>query len=108
MVQKNRWQNYNHPLATANGVKLLIYRYNILVDGKHTETNLLGWRTALAHARKHQTDLFTKVKKVEILNLSTGEIITLEQAEKEAINLKKSRLCVDHTMESGTHTNIIN
>lgn len=74
----------------------LIYKYNILVDGKHVETNLLGWRTALAHARKHKSDLFTKVKRVEILNLWTGEIITLEQAERQAINLKKSRHCVDH------------
>lgn len=108
MVQANRWQNNDNTLATANEVKKFIYRYNILVDGKHVETNIIGWRTALAHARKRCTDLFTEVKQIEILNLWTGEIITLNEAEKRAIDLKKSRLCVDHTQVSGTHTNIIN
>lgn len=62
----------------------LIYKYNILANGRHVETNLLGWRTALAHARNHRTNLF-ETNIVEILNLSTGEIVTLEQAEKCAI-----------------------
>ena len=51
----------------------LIRKYNILVDGRHVETNVLGWRTALAHARTHTGDLFGK-HKVEILTLETGEI----------------------------------
>lgn len=58
----------------------LIYKYNILVNGKHIETNILGWRTALAHARKHSGNLFGK-NIVEILNTQTAEILTLEQAE---------------------------
>ena len=51
----------------------LIPKYNILVNGRHIETNVIGWRTALAHARKHTGDLFGR-NKVEILTLATGEI----------------------------------
>lgn len=66
----------------ANFIKnTLIYKYNILVNGKHVEFNLLGWRTALAHARTHTGNLFGKTI-VEILNLTTGEIITYEEATK--------------------------
>lgn len=70
----------------ANNInwKPLIYRYNILQDGKHVKCNILGWRTALATARKCTTNLFKEVKKVEILNLWTGEIISLEEAERRS------------------------
>lgn len=61
-----------------------IARYNLLRDGKHIECNILGWKTALAHARKWSTDLFDQPRKVEILNVWTGEIIDLAQAEKRA------------------------
>lgn len=64
----------------------LIYKYNILVNGRHVEFNLLGWRTALAHARTHTGNLF-ELNRVEILNLSTGEIVTYEEAEKKTARL---------------------
>ena len=54
----------------------LIYKYNILKNGKFIETNLLGWRTALAHARTHTGDLFGN-NKIEILCVETGEIQTI-------------------------------
>lgn len=63
--------------------RLLIYKYNIIVNGIHKETNLIGWRTALAHARNWRTNLFEK-NIVEILNTGTGEIVTLKQAEQFA------------------------
>ena len=69
----------------------LIYHYNILINGIHKEKKLLGWRTALAHARLHTGDLFGK-QIVEILNTDTGEIVTLEQAEKAA------KLCVKRSL----------
>lgn len=72
-----------------NKRNLLIYYYNILVNGKHVETNLFGWKTAIAHARTHSGDLFGK-QIVEILNINTGEIVTLEQAEKA---VKRHYLC---------------
>lgn len=52
---------------------ILIYHYNILCNGKHVECNLLGWRTAHAHAKKYLTNLFEK-NYVEILCIDTGEI----------------------------------
>lgn len=61
----------------------LIYHYNIIVNGLHKETNLLGWRTALAHARNWRTNLF-ETNIVEILNTGTGEVVTLKQAEEFA------------------------
>ena len=51
----------------------LLPKYNILVNGKHVETNVLGYRTALAHARSHTGNLFERTK-VEILTIATGEI----------------------------------
>ena len=62
----------------------LIYHYNVLVSGKHVETQLLGWRTALAHARYYMQDLFNPHVKVEILNTDTGEIVTVQDALKRA------------------------
>lgn len=70
-------------------IKGYIYRYSILQDGKFVESKLIGWRTALAHARKWTTNLFTDVQKVEILNLWTGEIIELEEAERRAQFFKR-------------------
>lgn len=55
-------------MATA-----IIPKYNILVNGKHIETEVLGYKTALAHARKYTGNLFERTK-VEILTLATGEI----------------------------------
>lgn len=65
----------------------LIYKYNVLVNGRHVETNLLGWQTALAHARKHTGNLFGKMI-VEILNTGTGEILNIEQAEQAAKGIR--------------------
>lgn len=81
MVQKSWNKNSNSNMGNLKNT--LIYYYNILVNGKHVETNLLGWRTALAHARTHTGDLFGK-QIVEILNINTGEIITIEEAEIKA------------------------
>lgn len=86
------WNNNYYNTRYTNGIKTFIYRYSILVDGKFKENNLLGWRTALAHARRYITNLFEKPKKIEILNIWTGEIINLEDAEKRAAQtLKKAR-----------------
>lgn len=67
-----------------NDMHKFICRYNIIRDGKHIECNLIGWKTALAHARKWSTDLFNQPRKVEILNVWTGEIIDLAEAERRA------------------------
>lgn len=64
--------------------RICLNRYNILQDGKHVECNLLGWVTALAHARKYTSNIFHETKKVEIVNIWTSEIVTLEEAEKRA------------------------
>lgn len=69
-------------------IKKFIYRYSILQDGRFVESKLVGWKTALAHARKYTTDLFNEVKKVEILNIWTGEIITIEEAERRSAAIK--------------------
>lgn len=68
----------------SNKILTFIVRYNILRDGKHVECNIKGWRTALAHARKWQQDLFYNVRRIEIVNLWTGEIISLQEAEQRA------------------------
>lgn len=73
----------------SNKIKKWIYRYNILQDGKTVEKNIIGWQTALAHARKWTTNLFKEVKKVEILNLWTGEIISIEEAERRVKQMHK-------------------
>ena len=66
-----------------------ISRYNILIDGKHTKNGLIGWRTALATARKYYNPIFEPNKVIEILNVWTGEIITLAEAEKRAAKTRK-------------------
>lgn len=61
-----------------------ISRYAIYRDGIAIEWNLPNWRTALAHARKWQYDLFDNPRKIEIMNIWTGEIIDIKEAEKRA------------------------
>ncbi len=72
-------------------MKQYICRYTIYQEKKVVERNIIGWRTALAHARKYTTDLFNTIKRVEILNVWTGEIISLEDAEKRVLNHKMAR-----------------
>lgn len=81
MMEKSPYKGAN---TNTTKIKNWIYRYSILREGKWVENNIIGWRTALAHARKWQTDLFNNVRKVEILNLWTGEIIDLKEAERRA------------------------
>lgn len=62
-------------------------RYTIYADGKPIIRNLKGWRNALNHAERWETNLFTETKrKIEILNIWTGEIVTLEEAKERAKN----------------------
>lgn len=61
-----------------------IPKYTIYRNNEKVETDVLGYRTALAHARKYTESLFIQVKKVEILNQWTGEIVSLQEAEKRA------------------------
>lgn len=71
-----------------------IYRYSIHRNGKNVENDIIGWKTALAHARKYRKCLFdwdNQVIKVEILNLWTGEIITLDEAERRSAQFLKRR-----------------
>lgn len=58
-------------MKTINGI--LLYHYNILVNGIAKEFNILGWRTAKAHARQYLSNLF-ETNQVEILCIDTGEI----------------------------------
>ena len=58
-------------MKTINGV--LLYHYNILVNGIAKEFNVLGYRTAKAHARHYLSNLFEQ-NQVEILCIDTGEI----------------------------------
>lgn len=64
----------------------LIYHYNIIDNGKHVECNLLGWRTALAHARERTSDLFNQNKQIEILCIETGEITIIQKARSAVIS----------------------
>ena len=91
MVQGVSNESYNNNLSAA--VKKFIYRYNVIVDGKHVKCNIIGWRNALYQARLRRENLFEHPKKVEILNIWTGEIISLEEAEKKArmLSLKGSQ-----------------
>jgi hypothetical protein len=66
-----------------------IYRYTIYKENEKVEENILGWQTALAHARKYTKNLFDQPRKVEILNQWTGEIIRIEEAEERAKAYKK-------------------
>lgn len=58
-------------MKTINGV--LLYHYNILVNGIAKELNVLGWKTAKAHAQQYLSNLF-ETNQVEILCIDTGEI----------------------------------
>lgn len=69
---------------------VLINYYNVLVNGKHIEIKISGWRNALLKARKHTGDLFG-TNKVEILNLNTGEIVSLEWAEIQYIKWQNKK-----------------
>lgn len=66
-----------------------ISRYNVIINGKHTKCNLIGWKTALATARKYYNPIFEPEKTIEILNLWTGEIVSLAEAEKRAAKMRK-------------------
>lgn len=57
-------------------------RYTIYRNNERVETDIRNAKTALAHARKWQYDLFGNVRKVEILNQWTGEIVPLKEAEE--------------------------
>lgn len=73
-----------------------IHLYTIYRDGKAVQNKILGWRSALAQARKWSRNLFNEPKKVEILNVWTGEIISLEEAEIKAAEwLKKRKMRVN-------------
>lgn len=73
-------QSHTGPTQAAKWKShVLLHKYNILVNGQHVEFNLLGWRTALAHARNHTQDLFHPGKIVEILDLWTGEIYNIQR-----------------------------
>lgn len=88
MLQSVRRDNNSRNMGYA--IKNFIYLYTIYQDGKAVEHNLKGWRTALAHARRWTKNLFDDINhKVEILNIWTGEIIRLEEAEKRAKNLRQ-------------------
>ena len=67
----------------SNLPKVTINRYNIYRDGKEIFSNIIGWQTALARARNWATDLFNQPRKIEILNIWTGEILSLEEAEEK-------------------------
>lgn len=64
-------------------IMTFISRYSIFINGKVTERKIKGWRNALTHARRYTADLFEN-NIIEILNVWTGEIISLEEAEKRA------------------------
>lgn len=85
-------------------IKGWISRYSICVNGKWVENGLIGWRTALAHARKYIKNLFdpdNEPKQIEIFNLYTSEIITLEEAENR---VKKAQLAKAAPSIHGTIT----
>lgn len=81
LLNKNNMENVEYV------AKQLIYRYNIYQDGKCVESNIVGWKTALAHARRYTTTIFKK-HVVEICNAWTAEIISIEEAEKRANEFK--------------------
>lgn len=60
-----------------------ISNYCVLINGKITERKIKGWQNALTHARRYTANLFEN-NTIEILNIWTGEIITLEEAERRA------------------------
>lgn len=68
-----------------------ISRYCILINGKVVERKIVGWKTALAHARKRQNPLFEPNNIIEILNIWTGEIVSLKEAENRAANWLKRK-----------------
>lgn len=82
---------YRVILPTIHGQKY-IPKYDIWRNSEIVESKLLGWQTALAHARKWRTNLFdNKPQKVQIVNRWTGEIVTLEEAEKLAAKIASMR-----------------
>ena len=72
-------------------LKRWISRYMIYINGKCIESKIIGWRTALAHARNHYNPLFEPQKIIELVNVWTGEIITLQEAEKRAAKYDSMR-----------------
>lgn len=67
-------------------------RYTVYINGKAIKWNIIGWRCALAHARKYAVDIFTNSYNiVEILNIYTGEIVSLQEAERRAAKVAKRR-----------------
>lgn len=87
MVKNGSDESFRNNLG--NVPRLTLNRYTIFRDGKAIERNLIGWRTALAHARKWSIDLFYNVRKIEIMNVYTAEIISLEEAEQRTREWKK-------------------
>lgn len=70
--------------------------YSIWQNKVKRETHVIGWRTALAHAHSWANDMFFPEAKIEILNENTGEIFSLEEAEKRARNWQ-SRAAISGT-----------
>lgn len=100
MVQSKCTENKSHylenlrpkvkPYLSINGQK--IYAYRIYQNSTIVEDYVMGWRSALAHARKYRTNLFEYIQRVEILNIFTGEVLTLEEAELKAKLFKARKL----------------
>lgn len=64
-------------------------RYSVFQDGKQVVGGIIGWQEAIKIAGKYTQNLFNNVRKVEILNIWTGEIISLQEAEKKVANTLK-------------------
>lgn len=62
-----------------------IYRDNIIV-GHY----VWGWRSALKYAEKYAMDLFNNYHIIEIVNLNTGEVLSLEEAQKRTAKRAKA------------------
>lgn len=85
------WCNESHYDNLADARKVILNRYTIFRDGKAIENNIIGWQTALAHARKWSIDLFYNVRKIEIMNIWTAEILSLEEAERRTTEYLKKK-----------------
>lgn len=77
-----------NPYIIVKGQKVALY--DVLLYGKPVHKHVLGWRKALKLAEKYEANLFYGENKVEILNIFTGEIVTLREAQRRVAQRRKT------------------
>lgn len=97
MVQSTRAENNHYTMENCH-VKNYFTLYGKRIDAYRIYKNniivadyIFGWKQALKTAEKYAENLFEYGYIVEILNLFTGEVVSIQEARNRANKLRARR-----------------